>query len=38
MQHALIRVVEEWREKLDNNNFIGVVLRDLLKIFDLYLL
>ena len=38
MQHALIRLMGEWREKLDNDNFIGVVLRDLLEIFDLYLL
>ena len=32
--YVLFRFIEEWRKKLDNNNFIGVTLRDLLKTFD----
>ena len=33
-QHVLIRLVEEWKSKLDNNIIVGSVLKDLLKAFD----
>ena len=33
-QQVLIRLLEEWREKLDNNFFVGAVLMDLSKAFD----
>ena len=33
-QHVLIRLIEEWRQKLDSNHFVGVVLMDLSKAFD----
>ena len=32
-QHVLIKLIEEWREKLDNF-FVGVVFTDLSKAFD----
>ena len=33
-QHVLIRMVEEWKENLDNNFIVGAVLTDLSKAFD----
>ena len=33
-QHVLIRLVEEWKEHLDNNEVVGAVLMDLSKAFD----
>ena len=33
-QHLLIRLLEEWRQHLDNNKVVGGVLMDLLKAFD----
>ena len=33
-QHVLIRLLEEWKENLDNNFTVGGVLMDLLKAFD----
>ena len=33
-QHVLIRLIEEWRKNLDNNDFIRAVLMDLSKVFD----
>ena len=33
-QHVLIRLLEKWRECLDNNYIVGVVLMDLSKAFD----
>ena len=33
-QQVLIRLLEEWREKLDNNFIVGTVLMDLSKAFD----
>ena len=33
-QHLLIKMIEEWRENLDNNFFVGVVLTNLSKAFD----
>ena len=33
-QHVLIRMIEEWRVKLDNDNIVGAVLMDLSKAFD----
>ena len=33
-QHVLIRMVEEWKEKLDNNFIAGSVMTDLSKAFD----
>ena len=33
-QHVLIRLIEEWRQKLDSDNLAGAVLRNLLKAFD----
>ena len=32
--HVLIRLVEEWREKLDQDNLVGSILMDLSKAFD----
>ena len=33
-EHVLIRLFEDWRNKLGNNNVVGVVLTDLSKAFD----
>ena len=33
-QHVLIRLIEEWRQKLDSDHFVGAVLMDLSKAFD----
>ena len=33
-EHVLIRLLEDWRNKLDNNNVVGTVLTDLSKAFD----
>ena len=33
-QHVLLRLVEEWRQGLDNNKVVGAVLMDLSKAFD----
>ena len=33
-QHVLIRLIEEWKEALDNKNIVGAVLMDLSKAFD----
>ena len=33
-QHALIRLIEEWREYLDNEFVEGAVMTDLSKAFD----
>lgn len=33
-QHVLIRLLEDWKHKLDQNNFVGGVLMDLSKAFD----
>ena len=33
-QHVLIRLVEDWKPKLDNNFIVGAVLMDLSKAFD----
>ena len=33
-QQVLIRLLEEWREKLERNFIVGVVLMDLSKAFD----
>ena len=33
-QHVLIRLLEEWKQKLDNNKIVGAVLMDLSKAFD----
>ena len=33
-QHVLMRMVEEWKENLDNSFFVGAVLTDLSKAFD----
>ena len=33
-QHLLIRMVEDWKENLDNNFIVGAVLTDLSKAFD----
>ena len=33
MQHVLLRVLEEWREHLENNKTVGGILRDLSKAF-----
>ena len=33
-QQVLIRLLEEWREKLDKNFVVGAVLMDLFKAFD----
>ena len=32
-QHVLIRLTEEWRQKLDSNHFVRAVLMDLSKVF-----
>ena len=34
MQHVLLRLLEEWREKLDKNNVVAGVLLDFSKVFD----
>ena len=34
MQNVLIRLIEEWRKNLRNNNIVGAVLMDLSKAFD----
>ena len=33
-QHVLLRLLEEWREHLDNIKIVGVILMDLSKAFD----
>ena len=33
-QHILLRLLEEWREHLDNNKAVGGILMDLSKAFD----
>ena len=33
-QHVLIRMIEEWRVKLDNDYIVGAILMDLSKAFD----
>ena len=33
-QHVLTSLVEEWRERLDNNYIVGAILMDLFKAFD----
>ena len=33
-QHVLLRLIEEWRLKLDNDYVVGGVLMDLSKAFD----
>ena len=33
-QHVLVRMIEEWRRNLDNDNVVGAVLMDLSKAFD----
>ena len=33
-QHVLIFLIEEWRQKLDSDHFVGAVLMDLSKAFD----
>ena len=33
-QHVLIRLLEDWKTKLDNNYIVGAVLMDLSKAFD----
>ena len=33
-QHVLIFLIEEWRQKLDSDHFVGVVLMDLSKASD----
>ena len=34
-QHVLIRILEEWRQHLDNNKIVGGVFMDLSKAFRL---
>ena len=34
IQHVLTRLIEEWRERLDNNYIVGAILMDLSKAFD----
>ena len=34
LQHVIIRLLEEWRKKLDDNFVVGAVLTDLSKAFD----
>ena len=34
MNHVLIRLIENWRQALDNNLFTSAVLMDLSKTFD----
>ena len=33
-QHVLLRLLEEWREHLDNNKTVGGILMDLTEAFD----
>ena len=33
-QHVLIRLLEDWKTKLDNNYIVGALLMDLSKAFD----
>ena len=33
-QHALLRLIEEWRQGLDNNKVVGAILMDLSKPFN----
>ena len=33
-QHVLIRMIEEWKAKLDSDNIVGAILMDLSKAFD----
>ena len=33
-QHVIIHLIEEWRQKLDGDHFVGAVLMDLSKAFD----
>ena len=33
-QHVLLRLLEEWREHLDNNKTVGGILMDLSMVFD----
>ena len=33
-QHVLIRLIENWKEKLDQNFYVGAIITDLLKAFD----
>ena len=33
-QHALLKLLDNWREKLDNKQYVGVILCDLSKAFD----
>ena len=33
-QHVLLRLIEEWKENLDNDLFVGAILMDLSKAFD----
>ena len=33
-QHVLIRLTEEWRQKLDSDHFVGALLMDIPKAFD----
>ena len=33
-KHVIIRLLEEWRKKLDDNFVVGAVLTDLSKVFD----
>ena len=33
-RHVLIRLLEDWRNKLDSNNVVGAILTDLAKAFD----
>ena len=33
-QHVLMRMIEEWRVQLDNDNIVGAILMDLSKAFD----
>ena len=34
MQHVLLKLLEKWREHLDNNKTVGAVLMDRSKAFD----
>ena len=34
-QHALIKLIESWRQSLDSRGYSGVVLMDLSKAFDI---
>ena len=36
--HALLKLIEEWKKSLDDKNIIGAVLMDLSKAFDCILL